>query len=194
LFKNKKLSPIVKYFIHFCYAKQLYRAGWLKKGLNKNYIERVAGHTEGVFILSDIIARLEYPELNLDHIHELASFHELGESNFQDVIQDGGKYEGMTKEEKRESERKAISEMLSDFSKEIQDRILGCYDEVTNMTSPEGQLVNNVDKLESCFQALIYEYQYPATDLSEFFINVRNYIDDKKLIYILDELESLRVM
>jgi 5'-deoxynucleotidase YfbR-like HD superfamily hydrolase len=195
LFKDKKLSPIVEFYINYCYAKQVYRAGWLRKDLPKEEIERVTGHTEGVVVLSDIIARLKYPELNINHIHELASFHELGESMSEvgDIVRHGFVYEGMSRDEKKTIERKAIVKMLEVSPSEVSQYYLKLYDELRDASNKEAKFVDYVDKLEPCFQALIYEKQYPGTDLSEFFVNVRAYIkDDEKLIEILDELESLR--
>lgn len=63
---------MIEAYFEFNYLKQLYRRGWLRRGILKERCESVAGHTFAVAVLAYWLAGADYPELDAGRVIRLA--------------------------------------------------------------------------------------------------------------------------
>ena len=131
--------------------KQLFRQGWLRRGLPKARAESVADHTFGVILLAALLASATRPELNLEKVMLLALSHDLGEVYAGDIVPD----DQISPAEKLSLERRSLDSVLAGFAGA--ETLSAVWEEYENGTSAEAIFVREIDRLEMAGQALMYE-------------------------------------
>jgi putative hydrolase of HD superfamily len=178
------LHPVVELFFEYAHLKQIYRTGWLKRGVPEEKCESVADHCYGVALLSYVIAQEYRPDLDISKVMMLALIHDLPESIA------GDKTPGdLTPEEKIENEREACRRIFTNFPHG--DKYVKLWAEYVAQDSEEAKFVHQVDKLEMALQAALYEHQ-GWKNLEEFFPYVKERIHDPKIKDILDNVFRIR--
>ncbi len=112
--------PIIKIFFEFSHLKQLYRQGWLARGIPNEKCESVAEHTFGVAVTAMFLADSHFPELNSRKVMQMALIHDFGEIYAGDFIPG----DAITPEEKHQLEKEAVTQILRDCRKD--QNISGC--------------------------------------------------------------------
>ncbi|MCD4650524.1 MAG: HD domain-containing protein, partial [Candidatus Cloacimonetes bacterium] len=79
-------SHILNTFSRIIELKQLYRQGWLHKGVAENACESVAEHSFGVAVLAMLLLPQLPRSLNASRVLSMALLHESGEVYAGDVV------------------------------------------------------------------------------------------------------------
>ena len=98
-------TPLVTAYFELCHLKQLYRQGWLRRGVPPERCESIAEHSFGVAVLALWLAQAQ-PELDADKVVRMALLHDLGEVYAGDIVPSDGVSEG--EKHRREAEARAM--------------------------------------------------------------------------------------
>jgi putative hydrolases of HD superfamily len=182
---GKQVLPLIEAYFEFNHLKQLYRQGWLLRGVLPERCESVADHIFGVAILAMLLAETHFPELDAGKVIRLALLHDFGEIYAGDITP----FDGIDRAEKIRREQAGVAQVLAKLPQG--ERYLALWKEYEGQHSPEARFVRQIDRLEMALQASVYEGQ-GLGDLSEFFDYVRSFLSEPELQRILRELEGLR--
>jgi putative hydrolase of HD superfamily len=185
LFCGEQLSSLVEAYLEFVHLKQLYRQGWLRRGIPERQCESVAEHAFAVAVLALFLVDAHYPDLDRDKVLRMALLHDFGEIYAGDLTP----ADAVPPEEKHRREADAVAKVLGKLPKGAE--YVALWQEYEARATPEAQLVWQVDRLEMGLQASVYERQGPA-DLSEFYGSAREALSMPELRAVLDEAEALR--
>ncbi len=149
--REKKIENTLKFYFMCNRLKNIVRTGWTDWNVERERLESIAEHIYGTEMLA--IAMNDQFGYNLDimKVVFLLSIHELGEAKIGDKTQ----FDKNTPPEvKRQLERDAVHEMLSDMisKEELEEYFL----EFDDKTTPEGFFAYQCDKLECDIQAWLY--------------------------------------
>lgn len=182
---NQNISPIIKVYFEFNHLKQLFRQGWLKRGVVSEYCESVAEHSFGVALLAWFLADQYFPELDRDKLLRMSLIHDFGEIYAGDITP----VDPVSEDEKYNMEYCSIYKVLDKLpnGKEY----ISIWEEFESQDSPESVFIKQIDKLEMGLQASVYEHQNRA-NLKEFIDSAHRSMKDEKLLKIVNELEELR--
>lgn len=78
-FLNKEVSAIIEAYFEINHLKQLYRQGWLQRGVPPHLCESVAEHSFCVTLLSLFLADAYFPELDKSKVICMSLLHDIGE-------------------------------------------------------------------------------------------------------------------
>ena len=184
--ENKYPNSLVELFIAISHLKQLYRQGWLKKGISPDQCESVAEHSYGVGVLAMLIADMYFPSLDKEKLLRMALIHDLAEVYSGDITPE----ENINTQEKYRVEKESLSYLFRHFYPDAQ-LYLDIWDEYESGQTKEANLIRQIDKLEMAFQALTYE-MIQDVDLSEFFTTTRKAISISEIIKIFNDLAGVR--
>lgn len=165
--------------------KRLYRQGWLKRGLPEPLCESVAEHSFGTALLVLLVAGPggragELGRIDSEKAVLLALVHEMGESYAGDITP----VDGISREQKRALERKAIDRALEDHPD--REWFVSLWEEFENGETPEARFVRQLDRLEMGLQAAVQDAEGHA-GMSEFFESARRTVDEPRLRAMLEE-------
>lgn len=171
LLQGRAAPPLIEAYFELCHLKQLFRQGWLKRGVGRDRCESVADHCFGVAMLAMFLADDHFPGLDLTRVLRLALLHDVGEVYAGDITPE----EGVNAEEKQRLERHAAVKVLG----KLPDGpvYLDLWEELQAGRTPEARFIHEVDKLEMAFQANVYERSGLA-DLEEFYDSAGNALVD----------------
>ncbi|MEA3430249.1 MAG: HD domain-containing protein [Nanoarchaeota archaeon] len=181
----KKINPIIEIFFEYAQLKNLYRQGWLKRGVSKLDCETVAEHSFGVALLGYIIAEEYRPDLDSFRVMKLGLFHEMGEIYAGDIIPS----DDISIEDKAKKEFQSVQQVFSGLPNA--KKYVDIWLEYEHQETPEAKFVKQIDKLEMALQANLYE-RMEYTGLNEFFPYVEQRISSPELKPILDEILESR--
>ena len=184
--ENKYPNSLVELFIAISHLKQLYRQGWLKKGISPDQCESVAEHSFGVGVLAMLIADMYFPSLDKEKLLRMALIHDLAEVYSGDITPE----ENINTQEKYRVEKESLPYLFRHFYPDAQ-LYLEIWDEYESGQTKEAILIRQIDKLEMAFQALTYE-MIQDVDLSEFFSTTRKAISISEIIKIFNDLAGVR--
>ncbi|MFA6088988.1 MAG: HD domain-containing protein [Candidatus Woesearchaeota archaeon] len=182
---SEKTHPVIELFFEFAQLKNLYRQGWLKRGVSKLDCETVADHSFGVALLGYILAEEYRQDLDSQKIMKLGLFHEIGEIYAGDITPK----DGVSLEDKSAREYAAVRKVFSHLSNS--EKYINIWREFENQETSEAKFVSQIDKLEMVLQANLYE-RMNYTGLDEFYSYVQKRITSSELKSILDELIKIR--
>lgn len=182
----RQVAPLIEAYFEFNHLKQLFRQGWLQRGIPHARCESVAEHTFGVAVLALFLADAHFPALDASKVLRLALLHDFGEIYAGDITP----ADGIERSEKGRLERHAVLQVLHKLPRGAD--YIALWEEYERGASPEAQFVRQIDRLEMALQASVYEHQGLA-DLSEFFTSVEQALAAPALQAILHELKALRV-
>ena len=109
--ENKYPNSLVELFIAISHLKQLYRQGWLKKGISPDQCESVAEHSFGVGVLAMLIADMYFPSLDKEKLLRMALIHDLAEVYSGDITPE----ENINTQEKYRVEKESLSYLFRHF-------------------------------------------------------------------------------
>lgn len=178
-------APIIRAYFEFVHLKQLYRQGWLARGILPERCESVAEHVFGVAVVAMFLADEHFPELDIMKVLRMALIHDFGEIYAGDIIPG----DQVSPKEKYTLEREAVNQIFNGLPNG--DDYLRLWQEFENGTSPEARFIRQIDKLEMALQANVYEH-LKLGNLPEFYTSAGKEISNPKLKDILQELATLR--
>ncbi|WP_372364999.1 HD family hydrolase [Candidatus Uabimicrobium sp. HlEnr_7] len=159
--QDKKPNPIIEFYFELAQLKQLYRQGWLQRGVARQRCESVAEHSFSLTTLAMIVADHLFPELNTEKIMRMCLLHDIAEAYTGDFTPQ----HQITKTEKQHLEQQAMEQLLAKLARGAY--YIELWQEYEEQQTPEAKFVKNMDRLDMILQASIYEYIYKK-DLSEF--------------------------
>jgi putative hydrolase of HD superfamily len=178
-------SPLLEAYFEINHLKQLYRQGWLRRGVPPERCESVAEHVFGMAMLAWWLVDAYFPDLNRDKVIRMVLVHEIGEVYTGDLTP----ADNIPRGEKHRLERKALEQVVGKLPRA--NEYINLWEEFEHNETPEARLVRQVDRLEMAFQASIYERQ-DLGDMSEFFASTDQAMIDEQIRNILRELEAMR--
>ena len=162
LLQGKEVPALIRAYFELCQLKQLYRQGWLKRGIPRQRCESIAEHSFGVAMLALWLAQANFPELDLCKVLQMALLHDFGEVYAGDIIPG----DPVTPEDKQQRESASISAVFGKLPSGEGYRRL--WEEFEDGLTPEARFVRQIDRLEMGLQAGVYQAQGFA-NLDEFF-------------------------
>lgn len=127
------------------------RTGWALRGVADP--ESVADHSWGTALLCLLFAAEE--DVDVDRCLRLAVVHDLAEAETGDLPfrAEEGKQD-WDADEKREAERDVMAEFADRFGDDV---VEGLWQEYEGRETREARFVKDMDMIDSCLQALVYE-------------------------------------
>jgi putative hydrolases of HD superfamily len=185
LLEHGTANPFVEAYFEFAQLKQLYRQGWLRRGVPPERCESVAEHTFSMALLAMLIVDAYYPGLDSLKVLRMALLHDCGEIYAGDIVP----ADQVDAQEKHRRERAAVEQVLGKLPNGPTH--IALWQEYEEGASAEARFVKQIDRLDMGLQATIYERQ-GLIDASEFMASVRAALTAPELQAILHELENLR--
>ncbi len=145
-------TPLIEAWYEIVHLKQLYRKGWLLRGVEPEHCETVAEHSFGNALLCLLLAPRQ-PGLDLVKVLRLALIHDLGEVYVGDLTP----LDGVTSEEKHRLEAVAVEKILGKLPGG--DALIADWKEYESQVTPEAKFVKQIDRLELAMQASVYHSQ-----------------------------------
>jgi putative hydrolase of HD superfamily len=178
LFEQERLPPVVAAYLELCHLKQLYRQGWLKRGVPRLRCESIAEHSFGVAALALWLAQAYQPDLDICKIMRMALLHDFGEVYAGDLIP----ADAISAEEKHRLEAQSVQQVFAKLPGG--QSYLDTWQEFEKGTSPEARFVRQIDRLEMGLQAAVYGRQ-GLIDPHEFFESARQALVDPQWVEVL---------
>ena len=175
----------VKVYFELSHLKQLYRQGWLRRGITRERCESVADHSYAASLFAYWLARAEFPELDAELILRMMLMHDLGEVYIGDIVPQ----DQISPETKSQLERQAVNQIFANLPEG--DAYIQLWDEFEAASSPEARFVRQIDRLEMALQAGLYEHQ-GEHNLQEFFDSADQAVYDPRLRRIFEAMLSCR--
>lgn len=181
----EKTHPIIGLFFEFAQLKNLYRQGWLDKGVSELDCETVADHSFLVALLGYIIAEEYRQDLDPQKVMKLGLFHDLGEIYAGDITP----RDGLNLKDRFTKEHCVVEKVFSHLPNP--EKYINLWLEIEQEETPEAKFVKQIDRLEMALQANLYE-RMNYHNLDEFFLYVKERITSDELKLILDDILKLR--
>lgn len=181
LIASSEASPLIKAFFELVQLKQLYRQGWLRRGVPPERCESVAEHSLGVAVLALWLSRACFPELNLCKVLCMALIHDLGEVYAGDLIPS----DAIDPDEKHQREKRSIEQIFNKLPGG--EQYVDIWEEFELGETREAQFIRQVDRLEMGFQAEVYGLQ-KLINPQEFLETTDQALFDPRLRKIFSEL------
>jgi len=186
--KNTKLvlengkNEILDVFFEIQSLKNLFRQGWLKKGIDKKYCESVADHSFSTTMLAWLLAEEYFPEFNLTKVLQYSLIHEIGEIYAGDITP----VDNITDAKKYELESDAVRKVFNKLKNG--EKYIKLWEEFELAENQEAKFIKQIDKLEMALQAHYYEHKLEM-DLYDFKDSEKKVLIDKIMKDILQSLE-----
>jgi putative hydrolase of HD superfamily len=184
-FDAQRLPDLLRVYLELNRLKQLYRRGWLERGLAPERCESVAEHSFGVALLALLVADAHHPELNRERLLRMALLHDFGEIHAGDLTP----ADGVPPAEKRRREAASVHRVLGRLPGGARYEEL--WREYEEGNTPEARLLRQLDRLEMGLQALIYERE-GQLDASDFLESVRRALEGGELEPWVSSIDELR--
>ena len=175
-----EVTPLIEAWYEIVHLKQLYRQGWILRGIEPAHCESVAEHSYGNAMLC-LLLLPRHPELDALKVLKLALVHDLGEAYVGDITPQ----DGIAKADKNRMEAEAVHKILKKLPGG--DALIDDWLEYEQQETAEAQFVKQIDRLELAMQASVYHSQ-GKVDPNEFHEAARRYLVSPELIA---ELEAL---
>ncbi len=184
LLTGEEIPPIIRAYFEFNQLKQLYRQGWLLRGVPKARAESVAEHSLGVAVLALWLADAYYPYLDTKKVLQMALLHDFGEIYAGDFVPG----DPISAQEKSALEAKSVEQVLRKLPHG--KTYLARWQEFEAGQSPEARFVRQIDRLEMGLQATLYRAQ-GFDRMEEFLQSARQALSDPELIELMGQAASL---
>ncbi|MBO6558576.1 MAG: HD domain-containing protein [Pseudomonadales bacterium] len=176
-------SPLISAWFELVHLKQLFRKGWLERGIPEQRCESVAEHTFGNVMLCVLLAD-QFPELDGEKVLRLAVLHDIGEAYVGDITPQ----DRVDSEEKSKRESEAVEKILSKLPNG--ERLINDWHEYERQSSPEAQFVKQIDRLELAMQASVYKKQ-GLVDSEDFMASAERGLKAPTMVEIMAALRAL---
>jgi putative hydrolase of HD superfamily len=164
--------------------KQLYRQGWLQRGIPKSLCESVAEHSFSMALLALLLMDQVSPGLDRQQVLLMALIHDLGEIYAGDFTPQ----DGMPGNEKHALEAMAFQQVFGRLPGG--HRYIEVWRAYERGESPEARFVKQVDRLEMALQASVYARRgFP--EMGDFFDSARETLDTGPMGSLLAEIEAM---
>jgi putative hydrolase of HD superfamily len=184
ILEGKEASPLVRALFAAGHLKNLFRQGWLRRGVPEERCETVAEHSFGTALLAFLLADAVHPGMDTARVLGMALVHDLGEIGAGDLTPADDIEPG----EKLARERRSVEGVLAGLPNGPE--LITLWDEFAEGRTPEARLVRHADRLEMALQAAVYGLQ-GLGDPAEFLATARRDIDDPGLREVVAEIEGL---
>lgn len=174
-------QSLLKFFHVIFELKRTCRTGWLKRGMAHVESESISDHMYRMAMISMVLPMS--PGIRREHCIMIALVHDLAEAIVGDLTPDCG----VPAEEKHRMEAEAMFEITKDLAPEMGSFVRNLWQEYESGSTPEAQLVKQIDKFEFALQAAEYDMSV-GKDFTDFVHVVDDYIKDKHLRAVYDEL------
>ena len=165
---------ILDFFKTAINLKNISRQGWIDK-LSLKHPESVADHSYSMAIMGMLISDLE--NYDSEKILKMILLHDLAESKIGDYTPDE-----IDQDEKVRIENNSFFEITKKLPTIIKSQYDELWNEYQNHTTPESQIVHQIDKLEMALQAKIYQKEgIPKEKIESFLESARISITHPKL-------------
>jgi putative hydrolase of HD superfamily len=185
LVQQAESNALIAAFIEFNHLKQIYRQGWLQRGIPREQCESVADHILGVVMLALLFTDLDFPAISRDKIIRMALIHDLGEVFTGDLTPGDNVSPG----EKRRRERESVKRLVGRLPRGRD--YIDLWEEYEAGRTNEARLVRQLDRLEMACQATLYERQ-GFGPLDEFYRSASEAIYTPEILLLLDAIKKLR--
>ena len=182
--QGQDLSPLVAAYFEINQLKQLYRQGWLRRGVPPERCESVAEHVFGMVMLAWWAVESDFPMLDRDKVIRMVLAHELGEVYVGDITP----ADGVPAAEKERLEREAVGRVVSKLPHGAD--YLALWEEYTAGQTREARLVKQLDRLEMAFQAAVYQTQGLGV-MDEFIASAEAAVTDERLKAVMAEIKMI---
>jgi putative hydrolase of HD superfamily len=179
LLDREKSSPLIAAWFEIVHLKQVYRKGWLERGIAPELCESVADHTFGNAMLCVLLLD-QHPELDAGRVLKLALVHDIGEAYVGDITPN----DNVAPEDKRQRESEAIQTIFEKLPNG--DQLIAHWYEAQE--TAEAKIVKQIDRFEFAMQASVYEHQ-GIIDASAFLDHVEQQLTSPVLR---EEMSTLR--
>jgi putative hydrolase of HD superfamily len=179
--KDKSAPPVVAAYFELCHLKQLYRQGWLRRGVPRERCESVAEHSFGVAVLALWLVNSVETPLDACKVAQMALLHDFGEVYAGDIIP----ADAVSAEEKNRLEAEAVRQIFLRLPEG--QAYLSIWEEFEAGQTPEARFVRQIDRLEMSLQASVYRQQ-GMLGMEEFFETTRRALSDPALLALLEEI------
>ena len=181
LLHGKEAAPFIRAYFELCHLKQLFRQGWLKRGIPHQHCESVAEHSFGVAVLALWLSQAYYPQLDQNKVLRMALLHDFGEIYAGDIIP----VDAVGADEKHRREAGSVAQVFGKLPAGAD--CLSLWEEFEQGETPEARFVRQIDRLEMGLQAGVYAAQ-GLVQPDEFFASARLALEDARLTELMDEL------
>ena len=165
---------IIDFFKTAINLKKIQRQGWIDK-LSIVNPESVADHSYSMAMMGMIVSDME--NYNSEKILKMILLHDLAESKIGDYTPGQIDFE-----KKNEIENTAFLKILEDLPNSIKSQYENLWKEYRENSSPESQIVHQLDRLEMALQAKIYQDGgHSKEQLESFYQSAKNGITNPKL-------------
>ena len=165
---------ILDFFKTAINLKKINRQGWIDK-LSIPKPESVADHSYSMAIMGMIISDLE--NYNSEKIIKMILLHDLAESKIGDYTPGQ-----IDLEKKNEIENTAFLKILEDLPVSLKSQYQNFWKEYQENSSPESQIVHQLDRLEMALQAKTYQDEgHSKEQLELFYESAKKEITNPKL-------------
>ena len=175
-------NDILKFSMQIAHMKNIYRQGWVKGLIGKDYLDKgesIADHSFSVAMLA--ISMIEKYNLSYDinKCIKLCLVHELGEIYAGDFCL----VDAISKQDKHILEEQAVQKLLHtlDFPNDFFD----LWNEFETNATPEANFIKQLDGLDCLIQAACY-----GLDIS-FMKKAASKIQNSLLLSIVEELKQI---
>lgn len=129
------------------------RTGWDLRNIQDP--EHVADHSWGTALL--VLLYADQANINTDKAVKMAIVHDIGEAETGDIAtRANAEKQRMSSEKKQQEEQTAVANMMQRLGR---DDLFTLWKEYEARETAEAQFVKDMDLIDMCLQALIYERQ-----------------------------------
>lgn len=164
LLDRGKSTPLIETWYEIVQLKQLFRQGWIQRGIDSANCETVAEHTFGNAMLC-LLLLPQFPDLDQLKVLKMALIHDVGEA----YVGDFTPLDKVPAEKKKALEADAMDKIFGKLAGG--DDLIQLWQQYESQACPEARFVKQIDRLEFAFQASVYEHQ-GKIDGTEFYRNV----------------------
>jgi putative hydrolase of HD superfamily len=177
LLPDQVSEAVVRAYFELCHLKQLFRQGWLRRGLPRERCESVAEHSFGVALLALWLSS-HFPELDLLRLVSMALVHDFGEVYAGDIVPG----DEVTAQEKYRREYDSVQRVFGALPDG--ERYIDLWLEFEEGLSKEALFLRQLDRLEMGLQASVYQRQgFPG--MGEFQASAFQALQEPRLVELL---------
>ncbi|MBL6689398.1 MAG: HD domain-containing protein [Pseudomonadales bacterium] len=180
---GEEVAPLISAWFELVHLKQLFRKGWLERGIPQDRCESVAEHTFGNALLCILLAD-QFPQLEGEKVLRMALLHDIGEAYVGDITPQNR----VNSADKSERELRAVETILGKLPNG--QRLIADWHEYEHQSSPEARFVKQIDRLELAMQATVYKCQ-GLIDPEDFMASAERHLEEPVFKDILSALRGL---
>lgn len=181
--QGKEPPPVIAAYFEMAHLKQLYRQGWLRRGVPPERCESVAEHSFAMAVLVLWLAPQMNAAIDVNKALRMALIHDFGEIYAGDFIP----ADGVDPEEKRRLEADGVRRVFARLPDG--QAYIDLWEEFEAGVSAEARFIRQIDRLEMGLQAAVYRHAgMPAMD--EFLASARQALTDPGLLDLLNSLQA----